>query len=155
KAWYRSIQDAWPRRFPDLPWPRDIDWRQFPEGLSKVRVLPIDIELSNPTDQFDVICSFQVLEHVSDIEAFARQNARFLGPSGVAVHRVDFGPHDCWQRYPDPLTFLRFPDWLWRLMGSNRVTPNRRRFHECKSAFETAGLSATVLETEAVPEHLV
>src|SRR5579872_4384186 len=133
KAWYRAIQEAWPRKFPDLPWPEDLDWRQFPESHSRVCVLPIEVEKAALVDQFDVVCSFQVLEHVNDIEVFAKQNVRLLGPGGIAVHRVDFGPHDCWQGYPDPLTFLRFPDWLWHLMGSNRVTPNRHRFHECKA----------------------
>src|ERR1035437_1247100 len=155
KAWYRSIQEAWPQTFRDWPWPDDIDWRQFPEAFSRVRVLPGDIEALDIADRFDVVCSFQVLEHVKEIGAFARQNARLLGPGGVGVHRVHFGPHDCWEPYPDPLTFLRFPDWLWHLMGSNRATPNRHRFHEWNAAFENVGLAAAVIATDAVAEDRV
>ena len=74
-----------------------------------------------------MICSFQVGEHITDIDAFARTNMELLEkPGGVALHRVDFGPHDCWYSYDDPMTFLRFSDGAWRLTGSNRA---------CRTAF--------------------
>jgi hypothetical protein len=87
-------------------------------------------------------------EHVNSVRAFAEMNARLLAPNGVGVHRVDFGPHGCWANYHDPLTFLRFPDWLWELMGSNRGTPNRRRYHEFCREFERAGLKIDVIGRE-------
>lgn len=141
KKWYRAIQDAWPRFFPEQPWPEYLKAEDFPEAYGdRMTIETRPVEEIETDRKFDVVCSYQVGEHVNDIEAFARMNARLLAPGGCAAHRVDFGPHDCWSFYPDRLTFLRFPDWLWRLMGSNRGTPNRRRHHEFNAAFAAAGL---------------
>lgn len=155
KEWYRQIKQAWPLRFPELPWPEYLDADDFPEAYSdRVKVLPIPIEDVKADRRYDVVCSYQVGEHVNSIEAFAEMNARLLSaPDGVAVHRVDFAAHGCWFYYRDPLTFLRFPDWLWSLMGSNRGTPNRRRFHEFSSAFERAGLDVDVVSRDLYPRE--
>jgi len=75
-------------------------------------------------------------------------NALLLKPGGTAVHRVDFSPHGCWSAYPDPLTFLRFPDWLWNLMGAHRGIPNRHRHDEFCAAFEAAGLKVDATNLE-------
>ena len=145
KDWYRGIEAAWPRIHPDLPWPAWLSARDFPEGYtSRVRVLDIPIERAKDIGRFDVVCSFQVGEHVTDIEAFARASSVMLNPGGVAVHRVDFGPHGGWLRFADPLTFLRVPEPLWRLMGANRGLVNRRRLHELVAAFDSAGLSVEI-----------
>ena len=91
-------------------------------------------------------------EHVSDVEQFARLTADLLAPGGMAIHRVDFGPHDCWPDYPDPLTFLRFPPQVWAAMGSNRGTPNRLRHHEFLRAFAVAGLDAEPVDRSVFPK---
>lgn len=156
REWYRGIRRFWPDAFPDLPWPSDLDAENFPiAGSGRVKLLPFGVELlsskrqpDGPLSKQDVVCSFQVAEHVLDISSFARLSKDLLSPSGFAVHRADFGPHDCWLRYEDKLTFLRFPDWLWSLMGSNRGTPNRCRYHELRSAFEGAGLSVETVKIE-------
>ena len=158
KERYREIEKAWPDFFPETPWPDYLRAENFPEGYNeRVKVWPIPIEEAEATAdrQYDVVCSFQVGEHVSDIESFAQMNARLLAQGGVAVHRVDFGPHGCWSQYRDPLTFLRFPDWLWSMMGSNRGTPNRRRYHEFCAAWERAGLKVEVMGLEQWPETVV
>ncbi len=153
KEWYREVEKAWPRIFPEMPWPDYLRAENFPEGYEdRVQVLPIPIEEVTAERRYDVVCSYQVGEHVSDIDSFAEMNERLLNPGGVAVHRVDFGPHDCWFYYRDPLTFLRFPDWLWSLMGSNRGTPNRHRFHEFCAAFEKAGLKVEIVSRDLFPE---
>ena len=85
---------------------------------------------------------------MSDVGAFAETTARLLAPGGMATHRVDFGLHDCWVQYRDPLTFLRFPDWLWHLMGSNRGTPNLKRHHAFLEAFAAAGLTCETTNRE-------
>jgi SAM-dependent methyltransferase len=142
KRWYAAVQEAWPRLMPDHPWPEYLQAADFPEGYrDRWQLISVPIEDIQPDRQYDVVCSYQVGEHVSDIVAFAKMNARLLAANGLAAHRVDFGPHDCWFYYPNPLTFLRFPDWLWKLMGSNRGIPNRRRHHEFKAAFAEAGLN--------------
>src|SRR5579862_1889287 len=149
KQWYVGVQRAWARLFPQLRWPAYLRAEEFPEAhRDRVKVLTGGVEEARSTQRYDIVCSYQVGEHVSDIGAFAQANARLLKSNGIAVHRVDFGPHDCWVNYKDPLTFLRFPDWLWSLMGSNRGTANRRRHHEFCSAFEEAGLKVDVSSRE-------
>ena len=144
KDWYTAIESAWPRIFPDLPWPHWLDASNFPEAYPD-RVFPMDLPIERAEDvgRFDIVCSFQVGEHVSDIDAFARASAVMLNPGGCAVHRIDFGPHGRWNAL-HPLAFLRVPEPLWRLMGSNRGLPNRRRLTEMVEAFERAGLDVTL-----------
>lgn len=149
KVWYKGIRSAWPQSFPKHPWPEYLKPEDFPESYRDcIEVLDGTIEHAQSMRRYDVVCSYQVGEHVNDIDEFARANARLLNPNGVAVHRVDFGPHDCWSLYPDPLTFLRFPNWLWTCMGSNRGTPNRRRHHEFRRAFENAGLKVEIVSVD-------
>lgn len=155
KAWYTGVWRAWPDKYPDLPWPNWLKPETFPEAYSaRVRILPVAIEDADGIGCYDVVYSHLVAEHVSDITAFASVTARLLRPGGVSVHLVDFGPHGRWARYPDPLTFLCFPDWLWWLMGSNRGVSNRRRFHEFYAAFKAAGLKADVSDRKMLPEGI-
>ena len=145
KEWYRGIQSHWSDHFPEISWPSNLDASMFPEEYGQIlHVMSQSIEMAEPTLQFDVVCSYQVGEHVNELASFASMTARLLRDDGVAVHRVDFGPHDCWLRYSDPLMFLRFPGWLWSLMGSNRGYPNRHRHREFLRAFEDAELKVSV-----------
>ncbi len=156
KESYLEIEKAWPDFFPETPWPDYLKAENFPEGYEeRVKVWPIPIEEVTAERQYDVVCSLQVGEHVSDLESFAQMTARLMAPGGVAMHRVDFGPHGCWTFYRDPLTFLRFPNWLWSLMGSNRGTPNRHRYHEFRAALERAGLKVEVTGLELWSEEIV
>ncbi len=149
KEHYRSIQAAWPECFPDLAWPADLQATRFPEHYSdRVTIDAASIEQTAVSGIFDIVCSFQVGEHVSDIQAFARQSREMLAPDGVAVHRIDFGPHGNWGKHNNPLDFLRPSEVLWKVMGSNRGTPNRHRAHEFNAAFAAAGLEVREAERE-------
>jgi hypothetical protein len=152
REWYTAIQEAWPRIYPELPWPAWLDSAGFPKDYpERVMTYGVSVESAAGIGTFDVVCSFQVGEHVSDVEEFAFSTARLLKPGGVAVHRVDFGPHGAWRSYEDPLTFLRVPEPLWRAMGSARGTPNRRRVHELEDAFRAAGLTVHLATVERYP----
>lgn len=145
RTWYRMVRSAWPESYP--AWPETLNAETFPEGCPGVKILPLGVESLFDVGTFDLVGSTSVGEHVSDITAFAEASHRLLRPGGFAIHHIDFAPHDCWRTdYDDPFIFLRFPEWLWRMMGSNRGIPNRRRFHEFLDAFETAGLSILVRE---------
>jgi SAM-dependent methyltransferase len=149
RNWYRGIRSGWETAFPDIPWPADLDAGRFPDGYgSRLDLVALPIEQVTAERKFDVVCSFQVGEHVSSLPAFAAMTARLLAPGGIAVHRVDFGAHDCWTQYRDPLTFLRIPDWLWRATGSNRGTPNRLRYPAFVEAFAAAGLAVATHDIE-------
>jgi SAM-dependent methyltransferase len=149
RAWYGAMERHWPRFFPDIAWPDGLSARGFPDNCAeRVEIIAEPIERLVPKRRFDIVCSFQVGEHVSDLDVFAQMHRRLLAPDGIAVHRVDFAPHDRWEAYGDPLTFLRPRDWVWRLMGSHRGLPNRHRHHEFVAAFEAAGLTVETVEIE-------
>lgn len=153
---YRRIAENWSRFYPEIRWKPSIDAARFPEKYSHlVDTLPQSIESVRLDEKFDVLCSFQVAEHVSDIYAFAAAHNEFLKSDGAGLHRVDFGPHDVWSNYRDPTTFLRFPDALWRMTGSNRGIPNRRRHNEFLDAFEEANLDVEILLLESFDEGIV
>jgi hypothetical protein len=157
KKWYAAIEENWERFYPDIRWADGLHAADFPENYSRLlELIPQEIEKAETTSRYDVICSFQVGEHVTDIDAFAEVHNRLLNKSGgVGVHRVDFGPHDCWTLYKDPLTFLHFSDQVWRMSGSNRGTPNRFRHHEFLDAFKRANLSVDVALTENFDESRI
>lgn len=145
KRWYAGVRDAWEVAFGE-PWPDGLDADGFPETSSKVQYIQGSVERAATSDTFDIVTSWQVGEHVRDFGAFARLTAALLAPDGVAVHRVDFGAHDCWRRYDDPLMFLRFSPRVWSAMGSHRGFPNRVRHHECMEAWDAAGLAVECRE---------
>lgn len=146
KRWYREIEKNWERFYPDLPWDETLSGEDFPEiAIDRLKLIGEPLESAQTTQRYDLVCSFQVGEHLMDIDAFAEVHNRILNDKGIGLHRVDFGPHDCWFLYRDPGVFLRFSEPVWRLTGSNRGVPNRKRHHEFMAAFERAGLEVEVL----------
>jgi len=152
KSWYRAVKEHWQAFLPDHPFEEGLDPDAFPEGYpDRVLAQQIAVESLEKKTGFDVVYSFHVGEHVSDIDAFARSTFDLLKPGGVAIHHVNYGPHDCWLTYDDPWTFLGFSDSVWKMMGSNRGTPNRFRHHEFVAAFEKAGLVIDDTKIEHLP----
>lgn len=147
KRWYNAVHSAWPASFPDLPWPPDLDPQNFPECSERVHIHRESFETMPMSRRFDIVLSFNVAEHVRDIEQFAAQTGAALSGTGSGIHRIDFGPHARWRRYDDPLTFLRVPERVWHIMSSSRGLPNRRRLHEFQAAFASAGLESEVIES--------
>ena len=146
RSWYAKIEKEWPSFFPGREWPSYLSAEGFPENATDRLELNGDpIETAVMGREFDIVCSFQVGEHVSNIDRFAEVHNRLLKPDGIGLHRIDFAPHHVWSLYRDPGTFLRFPEGLWNMTGSNRGVPNRRRHHEFLAAFDRAGLDVEVL----------
>lgn len=136
--WYRLLADNWPNG----PWPAHLVPERFPDG-APVFVRGLAVEIAGGTETYDVVCSYAVGEHVSDIHAFAALTRNALKPDGVAVHVIDFGGHQ-WNAYGDPFLFMKFPESIWNMMGSARGEPNRVRYSEYRQCFEQAGLSVKV-----------
>jgi len=156
KHWYAEIEQNWKDYYPNISWPASLAGHGFPENaLDRLELIGEPLETAQTKQKYDIICSFQVAEHLSDIDAFAEVHNRVLNDGGVGLHRVDFGPHDCWFSYRDPGTFLRFSDRVWHLTGSNRGVPNRKRHHEFIEAFERAGLKIEVLFTADFDDSLM
>ncbi len=149
KGWYGEIEKNWDRFYTDLRWDKSIAAEGFPENAeNQLELIGEPLETATTTQKYDIVCSFQVGEHITDIDSFAEIHNRVLNDGGIGLHRVDFGPHDVWFSYRDPGTFLRFSDTVWNLTGSNRGVPNRKRHHEFLAAFERAGLNVEILLTE-------
>lgn len=148
KHWYSEIEANWERFYPDLRWSADFAAKDFPEvAETRLELIGEPLETAVTSQRYDIVCSFQVGEHISDINAFAEVHNRVLNEGGVGLHRVDFGPHDCWFSYRDPGTFLRFSDRVWNMTGSNRGVPNRKRHNEFLEAFKRADLNVEILFT--------
>ena len=150
KRWYQGIEDNWSKTYHEIVWASDIKAADFPENYAdRLELIAQPIETAATENKFDIVCSFQVGEHISNVDAFVEMNKRLLEkPNGAALHRVDFGPHDSWFQYRDPMTFLRFSDSAWNLTGSNRGTPNRFRHHQFMEAFDRAGFSVEIVFSE-------
>ena len=130
KGWYLEIEKNWSRFYPNLPWNKTLSAEHFPENaLDRLELIGKPLESAQTSQKYDLICSFQVAEHLTNIDAFAEVHKRVLNDGGTGLHRVDFGPHDCWFYYRDPGVFLSFSDRVWGLTGSNRGVPNRKRVH--------------------------
>lgn len=110
----------------------------------------------------DFIVSFNVCEHLADLEKALRNMAALLAPGGRMIHRVDYGPHDVWQSYENPLAFLTVPGPLWRMMSGHRGCPNRMRHAQLVAVagrlglnvIERIGTRASASSVAAVRPHL-
>ena len=143
---------------------RNVEIETFPASVpSLVHYVhrPIE-EVGSEIGTFDVVASYNVVEHVAEIGLLAQHSHRMLCDGGVSVHRVDFGPHDAWARRMDPLEWLTVPDAIWWAMGSSRGTPNRLRLHEVQQAFLEVGFEVQceveecfdMQQVEALRPHL-
>jgi hypothetical protein len=111
----------------------------------RVLLHPAPIErLTDSSDlRADYIVSFNVCEHLADLPRAMRGMRSILSPTGLMIHRIDYGPHDVWQSYRNPLAFLTVPDFLWRLTTSNRGCPNRVRHREFMGILHALGLQSS------------
>jgi SAM-dependent methyltransferase len=64
----------------------------------------------------DLVYSFDVLEHVEDLDAFFSCCSRTLKPGGLSLHKFDLSGHEFFEDPMPPLDFQTYPRWLYRLM---------------------------------------
>jgi len=64
----------------------------------------------------DLVYSFDVLEHVEDLDAFFSCCKRSLKPGGLSLHKFDLSGHEFFEDPMPPLDFQTYPRWLYRLM---------------------------------------
>ena len=146
--WYRFLKENWPYG----EWPNTIsidDW------LNSENVITINggVEDVSLRGKYDIICSYAVGEHISDASKFSDLNRELLNPDGLALHHIDFGGHR-WDRYGDPFLFLKFPKFVWRLMGSARGEPNRISYNNMLREFVKSNFSISIYDkTEFVINH--
>jgi hypothetical protein len=114
---------------------------QLPERVLLCRSAIEQADRSPPV-RADYVVSFNVCEHLSNLPQALHGMRSMLSPAGLMVHRIDYGPHDVWQTYRNPLTFLTVPRLLWRWSSSNRGCPNRVRHSELMAMLRTLGLNS-------------
>ena len=136
--WYEYLKKNWPYG----AWPDEISITTW---LDSKKVFKINggIEELSLDRQYDIVCSYAVGEHVSDVSKFAESHRRILKSNGVAMHHIDFGGHR-WDKFGDPFLFLKFPNFVWRIMGSARGEPNRIPMSGFTKVFHAAGLHVSV-----------
>lgn len=153
RAWYRAVRDAWPAVFPNHPWPDWLDPDRFPGAYpDRVSSVREGVEAASGVPVCDVVCSYAVGEHVSDVEAFGRTTREMLTPGGVAMHLVDFNQHFDWVKYGGHYVFLSISERVWRWMGSARGLENRVRYHEFVDAMVRQGLTVETVHKIVVPD---
>jgi SAM-dependent methyltransferase len=64
----------------------------------------------------DFLYSFDVLEHVEDLEGFFSYCGEVVQPGGVMVHKFDLSGHGLFEDPMPPLDFQTFPKWLFDLI---------------------------------------
>jgi SAM-dependent methyltransferase len=106
----------------------------------------------------DLVVSKSVLEHVRprDVDPLLKEVARVLRPGGRTVHIIDLRDHLHIEGDEgvsgDWLEALRYPEWLYRAMFSNRSTSiNRLRRTQWIDRFERAGLGVVRAQTVTFP----
>jgi len=64
----------------------------------------------------DFLYSFDVLEHVEDLEGFFAYCGEVVRPGGVMVHKFDLTGHGLFEDPMPPLDFLTYPRWLFSII---------------------------------------
>ncbi|HJO22429.1 MAG TPA: methyltransferase domain-containing protein [Myxococcota bacterium] len=159
RTFYQALAHHLPQRWPELAaglHRQGLAPDRFPDSAGdRVCVWRRAVEESPETDVADLVLSNNVVEHVSDLDAFVRHSFKMLRSGGRAVHRVDFTAHDVWAARGDPFEWLTVSDGIWRLTGSHRGSPNRYRYHEVREAVERGGFLIEVDLVEAYPLDLI
>ncbi|WCS26439.1 class I SAM-dependent methyltransferase [Methylobacterium sp. NMS14P] len=104
------------------------------------------------TASIDLITSFAVLEHISDLSAVVRELSRVSVPGAISYHGIDMRYHAFFERplehlIPADDEFLRVAEPAFFEMG------NRIRSSEFWAAFEAEGLEVVARIPTSVPEE--
>jgi SAM-dependent methyltransferase len=105
-------------RAPDLPNPGVVLSLDSPPRLnSRFATLHLGLfEQITLPQTVDLVYSFDVLEHVEDLDAFFSGCHRLLHPGGWMLHKFDLSGHEFFEDPMPPLDFQTYPRWLYRLM---------------------------------------
>lgn len=67
-------------------------------------------------ESVDMVYSFDVVEHVEDLDGFFSCCFRMLTPGGLSLHKFDLSGHEFFEDPLPPLDFQTYPTWLFNLI---------------------------------------
>jgi len=100
--------------------------------------------------KYSFIVSRAVLEHVDDPIESLKEMVEALAPDGRLLHKVDLSDHNLFSPENSELTFLRFPNWYYRLMCLGSGRPNRFMANQYEKVMNESGLQYSILVTSLV-----
>ena len=139
---------------------RGLDAAAFPWtkglGADLIGLYTASLEQAGQTvPPADVLCSFNVVEELYDLDRAFAAARRMLRPGGFMAHRVDYTPHGCWTNYANPLTFLTVGERLWQAMGSRRGVTNRLRHCQVIASLQRCGFECqSTVVSRFDPKHV-
>jgi hypothetical protein len=77
------------------------------QGLLEKVVIP---------EAVSMVYSFDVVEHVEDLDGFFSCCFRMLTPGGLSLHKFDLTGHEFFEDPIPPLDFQTYPTWLFNLI---------------------------------------
>jgi SAM-dependent methyltransferase len=132
---------------------RGISTELDPERVTFHRGLLENARLPEPVD---LLYSFDVLEHVEDLEGFFSYCGEITRPGGIMIHKFDLSGHGPFEDPMPPLDFQTLPTWLFELAFPkyNRAAGNTA--DEFFKAIERNHfrILRTAVIREAEPEYL-
>ena len=110
-------------------------------ALDEGRVTKIAAYLEDirESTEYDLMVSFDVLEHVEDVESFFGNCHRMLRAGGRMLHKIDLSGHGVFEDPLPPLDFQTYPDWLYALIYPKYRRATRRTRDEYLEAMRGAG----------------
>jgi len=92
--------------------------------------------------KFHILLSQAVFEHFSKTELvlFFKKVKKTLCLKAKMTHEIDLSTHTRFLRNIDPLNILRYPDFIWNLLGFDG-SPNRLRISDYRSVLKRLGYS--------------
>lgn len=93
-------------------------------GLKYISGCPAEEYFKEKKNNYDVILSRAVLEHLTDPLGALDDMYSSLRPGGIMIHRIDLRDHGMFAG-KHPLTFLTIPKRIYKYMVTNSARPNR------------------------------
>jgi len=118
--------------------------------------IPGIMETARLPEPVDFLFSFDVLEHVGNLDLFFERCAESLRPGGYMVHKFDLSGHGILEDPIPPLDFQTYPDWIYDILFPNPGRAARNPFPEFLRMFAKHGFDIVSSETlRAAPRDYV
>lgn len=101
-------------------------------------VSPIEDLAGSDIGKVDLIVSNAVLEHINNLEQAFKTFHSLLSPAGRMIHKIDIRSHNRFIK-KGPLYFLKYSDFLWKMMSNHIGAPNRMRLPDYKAILDRSG----------------